>query len=36
MYDLIYVSSAIIKLSEEELNAILVQARQYNIAHSII
>ena len=28
-------SSAIIKLSEEELNAILVQARQYNIAHSI-
>lgn len=35
MYELIYVSSAIIKLSDEELNTILVQARQYNIAHSI-
>lgn len=35
MYELIYVSSAIIKLSEEELNAILIQSRQWNIAHSI-
>lgn len=35
MYELIYVSSAIIKLNEEELNAILIQSRQWNIAHSI-
>ena len=35
MYELIYVSSAIKKLNEEELNSILVQSRQYNIAHSI-
>ena len=35
MYELIYVSSAIIILSEEELNAILVHSCQYNIAHSI-
>ncbi len=35
MYELIYVSSAIKKLSEEELNSLLVQSRQWNIAHSI-
>ena len=35
MYELIYMSSAINKLSEEEINLLLVQARHYNIENRI-